>query len=197
MERNMLVQEAQVDPNYEETGRTLRVTQSTIVIIIVGYMVLTSAFNMDIKALVWGAQICLWFVLIRMVVPDLKCKTDHWVTPIMSSFCISYTMGYLAAPMAVNNDWNPVVLVVFAILYGLDFSVSLTNCNPALKKTHLAIAGVGGLILGMLFYLLLKTAGLGKFLYYTTGTGNVYCSKPKEQDFKCYVYKNGQIISSL
>lgn len=107
-----------------------------------------------------------------------------------------YTLGYIAAPMPVYKDWNVLAIFMFAALFIIDAFVRLNfDCT---SKSGVAIGGIGGLIVGVFMYFALSWAGLGKFLYYNVGDSNkVYCSKPKEQNFKCYVYKNGNIISTI
>jgi hypothetical protein len=61
---------------------------------------------------------------------------------------------------------------------------------------------LSGLLLGVLYsvlcYNIILVAGGDKLLYFNTiSSNNVYCSKPKKQTFKCFVYKNGQIISAV
>jgi hypothetical protein len=185
----------------ESTGelvRTVAVSQTNIVVIITSFLVLSSVSNLDVKAFVWLVQICFWLFVIRLSTngKNLKCPTDHLITPIMSSFLIAYTLGYLAAPMAVYNDWNVFVILAFVFLFALDFAVGVDKCGD-LKWWFLAITGFGGLIFGIVFFFILKAVGMEKFLYYTSGSNSMYCSKPSEQEFKCNVYKNGQIISSL
>ena len=58
-------------------------------------------------------------------------------------------------------------------------------------------AAIGGLY-SWGCYSLLHANGGDKFLYFNTvSSNNVYCSKPKKQQFKCNVYKGGEIISTL
>ena len=100
---------------------------------------------------------------------------------------------YLGAPMQKNNDWNYFVLLGFLILYVVDiFSKQ--------SKTTLGIfiGSVMGAIYGLLCYFLAQTIGGDSLVYFNViSSNNVYCSRPKKQQFKCYVYKNGQIISTV
>jgi hypothetical protein len=178
--------------------RTDAISQSTMVVIIAGFMIMNSVSNLDAKAFVWLGQVCFWLLILRYATggKQLECNTDKLITPIMSSFFIAYTLGYMAAPMAVYKDWNIFVVAAFVFMFFLDFTIGIDKCGK-LTKTWLVVSGFSGLILGVVFFFILKAIGMEKFLYYTTGTNNVYCAKPAEQDFKCFVYKNGHIISSL
>ena len=85
---------------------------------------------------------------------------------------------------------------MFVALFMVDAYTKMnSDCST---KSGIAVGGISGLMIGVFMYFVLTWAGLGKFLYYNTGnTNNEYCSKPKEQNFKCYVYKNGNIISTI
>ena len=176
-------------------------------IIITGFMFMNTIFNYDIKALVWAGPLVLWLILIKLV--QGKVSTDKvtnvaacgtvwgtYKTPSMSSFFIAYTLGYIAAPMPVNKDWNIIAVLVFVVLFGVDSAAKLKN--GCVSKVGIGIGGLLGLAMGVFMYFGLNSAGLSKYLYYTPGSSdNVYCSKPKEQNFKCHVYKNGNIISTI
>ena len=59
------------------------------------------------------------------------------------------------------------------------------------------IGSVFGIAYGWICYMIIQSAG-PKLLYFNTSSSNdVYCSRPKKQTFKCYVYKNGEIISAV
>ena len=57
--------------------------------------------------------------------------------------------------------------------------------------------GIIGYVIGIVYYSILKSTGNERFLYLNElKSNNVVCSKPSEQQFKCAVYKNGQLIST-
>jgi hypothetical protein len=173
-------------------------------IIVTGFLFMNSAFNLDAKALVWVGPVIVWMIALRFLQPFLGNKTpdtcSKWLgqysNPCLSSFLIMYTLGYIGAPMPVHNDWNYMAIAAFLFLFGIDAVVKYkTECGSFWGIVN---GGVFGIAIGSLMYFIFKWAGLEKVLYYTTGDSNrVYCSKPKEQSFKCHVYKNGNIISSL
>jgi hypothetical protein len=176
-------------------------------IIITGFLFMSSMFNHDIKAFVWIGPAIFWMLLLRLMQPKIgkpinkaTCKQSKWLgeyqNPSLSSFLIMYTLGYIAAPMPIYNDWNIIAIASFLILFGVDAVVKMKSecCNT----WGIVNGGFFGLFMGAVMYFVLRVSGMEKVLYYTTGDSNrVYCSKPKEQNFKCNVYKNGNIISSL
>ena len=176
-------------------------------IIITGFLILTSMFNHDIKAFVWLITALFWILFVRMLQPYIgnplkgtPCKQSPMLgthsNPCLSSFLIIYTMAYLGTPMFLNKDWNVLAMIAFLFLFGID-AVVKTNSTCS-SKWGIVNGGFIGLILGIGMSLILKAAGMDKVLYSNVGDSNkVYCSKPKEQNFKCNVYKNGSLISTL
>ena len=175
-------------------------------IIITGFLVMTSMFNHDMKAFVWLIPAIFWLIFVRMLQPYVgekvgdTCHQSAWLgshqNPSMSSFLIMYTLAYLATPMAVNSDWNIMAIAAFLFLFGVDTMVKTKS--KCASKWGVVNGGVLGLFTGGLMYFILSAIGMQKLLYMSIGDSNkVFCSKPKEQNFKCNVYKNGSIISSL
>lgn len=116
-------------------------------------------------------------------------------TPAATSSFIMFTLMYLVYPMREFNSWNYSVIAVFLILFVFDFVTKLRyQCTTVL---HIVGGGVFGSLAALGWYTIIKSAGGDKLLYFNLGSSNnVYCSKPKQQTFKCSVYKNGQLISS-
>ena len=53
-----------------------------------------------------------------------------------------------------------------------------------------------GAMYGIACYSIIAVAGDKLTYFSTSASNNEYCSRPRKQQFKCNVYKNGQIISS-
>lgn len=175
-------------------------------IIITGFLIMTSMFNHDVKAFVWLIPVIFWLIFVRMLQPYVgekvgpACQQSAWLgshqNPSMSSFLIMYTLAYLATPMAVYSNWNIMAVAAFLFLFGVDTIVKTKS--KCASKWGVVNGGVLGLFTGGLMYFILSAIGMQKLLYMSIGDSNkVFCTKPKEQNFKCNVYKNGNIISSL
>lgn len=183
-----------------------------IPIYIAFFLVMSSIFNQDVKGFFW--LVCAMVgVGIAHLIHD-TCMTPTpimveggFVTPIspvlewvnryaklsLSSFFIMFTFIYLVLPMQKNSDWNFFVIFGFLILYIVDiFSKQFqTTMGVFLGSTM-------GAIYGLLCYWFATSVGGDSLVYFNIiSSNNVYCSRPKKQQFKCYVYKNGQIISSV
>jgi hypothetical protein len=183
---------------------------------IASFMLMNSMFNGDVKAFFWllmsilGILCCSLFnhffketIVNQQLTPD-KCN-DALIPlftnfPVMSvsTFFIVFTMVYLIQPMIMNNDWNYYVVVGFLGILIMDTMVKFIYFKSCTKKSGIVAGTLFGLIYSIICYQLMLIAKADKLLYYNTiSSNNVYCSKPKKQTFKCYVYKNGEIISPL
>ena len=55
-----------------------------------------------------------------------------------------------------------------------------------------------GLVIGTIYYVIIKGSGNELLLYNTDFISNkVACSRPSKQQFKCAVYKNGELLRNL
>ena len=174
------------------------------------FMLMTSMFNGDVKALIWLGCVILGVVALIPLSTLFIFKSDQVCTPkqaavidifskypnlSVSTFFIVFTLTYLILPMQQNQDWNYYVIVGFLAMLFVDTLFKLQNC-----ATKLGI--VSGTIIGGMFsflcYFIINQAGGDKLLYFNTvSSNNIYCSRPKKQQFKCFVYKNGEIISTM
>lgn len=176
-------------------------------IIIASFLFLTSLSNGDVKAFIWMAFALAGMILVKVSKPlfthlnvedkEKKCKikTLGGDTPSTSAFFFMFTISYMFFPMMVNKSYNIYILSGLLVFYGVDAVVKIKN----------SCTGYMGVALGTLFgamwgggmYAVLHPGG-EKYTYFSIGSSNnTYCSKPSNQTFKCNVYKNGQIISSL
>lgn len=118
-----------------------------------------------------------------------------------SIFIIAYSIFYLYTPgyakLSQTNIGLLVLLVVYAIL---DIMIKKNLGCFKLKTTNfmgLFFNVLGGSIAGYIAVTILYTLNLTNYLYFNMLSSNaITCSVPKQQTFKCTVYKNGQIISS-
>jgi hypothetical protein len=173
-------------------------------------MLMTSMFNGDVKALIWLGCIILGVVALIPLSTLFIFKSDQPCTPkqavvidifskypnlSVSTFFIVFTLTYLILPMQQNQDWNYYVIVGFLAMFFVDTLFKLQNCATNLGIFSGAI--IGGMF-SFLCYFIIRQAGGDKLLYFNTvSSNNIYCSRPKKQQFKCFVYKNGEIISTV
>ncbi len=118
-------------------------------------------------------------------------------TPSITSMFISFTFIYIFLPMMSNPPYqlNYGFLLFILLLLLIDV---ITQANQKCNGYLGSIVGIFvGLILGGIWYTLIKSVGGELFLYYQEHVGSkTVCKRPRKQYFKCDVYKNGELLSS-
>ena len=113
-----------------------------------------------------------------------------------SSFMLAFTLMYMCLPMYLNSSMNWFVLGTFISYISLDIMVrGLNKCIGDTSVLFLNV--VSGLISGLLIITAMNAGGSSKFLFFNEmQSSKVVCTRPKKQQFKCAVYKNGELISN-
>jgi hypothetical protein len=173
---------------------------------IISFMIFTTIVNQDFaKGGVWLVILILGF----FIIPHIFYKSNLQQTPCSfiyfaeyyqscstSSFTIMYTFVYLLLSMLQVNHINYSVIAVFIFLYFSDI-LGRQNINNYVFGGTFTGTLVGALW-GVLGYWAAYSIGGNKLLFFSSNPStNEYCSRPKKQQFKCSVYKNGQIISTI
>jgi len=187
-------------------------------VFISSFMLLSSIFSGDVKAFIWLALSIVGIVIIFLLqqtslfqdkVPLAIPVQDNCADPLIplftnfptlsvSTFFIVFTFVYLVQPMIMNNDWNYYVIVGFLGILAMDTMVKFQLFPLCTRKSGILSGTVFGILYSMICYNAILAAGGNKLLYFNTvSSNNVYCSRPKKQTFKCYVYKNGSIVSAV
>ena len=108
----------------------------------------------------------------------------------------SYTFFYLLIPMIQNSMMNYAIVMALLLLLGVDILIQIqSGCTnfpliimSIILTTCITIIWVG-FILG---------SYMPNVTYHTDYLSNKeVCSMPSQQKFKCNVYKNGELISSM
>ena len=117
--------------------------------------------------------------------------------PTFSAFVFAFTIMYLSMPMFSNgaaNLWIFVSLVAYACV---DIFIKVyKNCIPKMGDLFLNV--LMGLASGAAIVSLMYVGGSGKFLFFNEVSSNKdVCYKPKEQTFRCSVFKDGELVGSI
>ena len=186
-------------------------------VFISSFMLMSSMFSGDVKAFIWLALSIVGIVIIFLLQqtklfhedPKVYEMGDNCGDPLIplftnfpnlsvSTFFIVFTFIYLVQPMMMNNDWNYYVIVGFLGILIMDTMVKFQLFPNCTKKGGILSGAAFGIVYSFGCYNAILAAGGNNLLYFNTvSTNNVYCSRPKKQTFKCYVYKNGQVISAV
>lgn len=122
-----------------------------------------------------------------------------------STYILTFTMMYFITPMVMISKQNKInalnygVLAFFIGYIVLDLLIKNSlSCIPGLFSS-LVIGNIlsglflGGVIAGVIMY----GSNLKSYLYINEiNTNKEVCSMPSKQQFRCNVYKNGEIVGS-
>jgi len=122
-----------------------------------------------------------------------------------STYILTFTMMYFIMPMVMVSKQNNInainygVMAFFISYIALDlFIKSSLSCIPGILSSLVigdVLSGVflGGVIAGLIMY----GSNLKTYLYINeVNTNKEVCSMPSKQQFKCNVYKNGELVGS-
>lgn len=120
-----------------------------------------------------------------------------------STFILAFTMFYFIFPMILlNNDnksslFNYRIIIFFVAYIVFDLLIKKNRlCLQMLSPTSIIGDLVGGIVAGI---------SVSSIMYYTNqdylfineaASNAEVCSMPSKQQFKCSVYKNGELVSS-
>ena len=115
----------------------------------------------------------------------------------LSAFVFAFTIMYISLPMFVNgeeNYWVFSALLVYAIF---DLCIKVYK-KCIVKISDIFINILSGVVLASAIVVAMYSGGSGQYLFFNemSSTSEV-CSMPKKQTFKCSVYKNGQLLSTI
>jgi len=121
---------------------------------------------------------------------------SQFSNPSLDTVSLVFTTTYLCLPMLLNKTVNWTILISLLLLTALNAAFRFKlHCN---KPIDVIIAVIIGTICGFGYWSLIKSRSGSKYLYFmNTRSNNVVCKKPTDQQFKCTVYKNGEVISQL
>jgi hypothetical protein len=187
-----------------------------IPIFIFSFLIMSAFANQNIlKAAVWLVFTIVGLFAVSMAFKSVQISPQqetnivfpffakYYLTCSTSIFLISYTFVYLLMPMIYAKNMNYAIIFLFVAFYLGDVlgrkyiqipGVLTQNMNPV----GVTIGTLCGVVYGILCFFIIYKAG-DKYLYFSTSTSSTgeYCSKPANQQFKCNVYKNGQLISTI
>lgn len=123
-----------------------------------------------------------------------------------STFILTFTMMYFIMPMIMVSTQNKInamnygVLSFFIAYIALDlFIKNSLSCIPGFFSTLVLGDVLSGLFLGAVVSgLIMYGSTLKKYLYINEVNNNKeVCSMPSKQQFKCKVFRNGELVSEL
>jgi len=194
------------------TGSVINVSQSYLnsikyldvivvyspVIISIAFLLL-SCYNQNWNVIFFLAFIIVFSTIRRIFIDNntnnnnnnKRCRTDGY-TEGMIIFFITFTYGYIIAPMVIIKRANVPIIIVMTLYLVLIYIYLITNkcLTPGLFFFNLIYA-VLSVILCIYMVLVSNNSSL---LYTDDLTDGTVCSMPSKQQFKCVVRQGSQQI---
>ena len=131
------------------------------------------------------------------------CKTwgwnffdDAYYRPSLATYFITFSAFYSLMPMIINKTFNVVFIVYIIAVFLLDliFNFSINKCYTISSYT---ISVFLGTLIGGISSSLINSTNPELVYFGESPSNNVTCGKVSNKNFKCLVYKNGQLIKRL
>jgi hypothetical protein len=123
-----------------------------------------------------------------------------------STYILTFTMMYFITPMILLSAQNKINAINFGVLSFFIAYISLdlfikTNLECIPKLFSVSVIGniLSGIFLGAsISGLLMYGTSLKKYLYMNEiNSNNEVCSVPSNQQFKCRLFKNGELVGNI
>ena len=171
-------------------------------------MVMISIINSNVKGLIYLLGLIILFVIVFLFQNTLRVPMDktnkfcsifsisQFSVPSFNSALYLYTIMYTLLPMINMNMVNFPLIIIFLLLYISDCIIK--NRNKCSTPIGIIMGSILGLFFGITWFLIIKATGQNGLVYYDDLVSNkIACSRPTKQNFKCQVYKNGELIQNI
>lgn len=117
--------------------------------------------------------------------------------PTFSAFVFAFTIMYLSMPMFSNGAPNFWVFSVLLVYFFVDLFIKVYK-KCVINTGDLFLNVLLGLSSSALIVTLMYTGGSGKYLFFNeVSSDKQICYQPKEQTFRCKMYKNGTLVGDI
>jgi hypothetical protein len=117
--------------------------------------------------------------------------------PTFSAFVFAFTIMYLSLPMFSNGAANFWAFGSILVYFFLDIFIKIYK-KCVVKMGDLFLNVLLGLASAALIVTMMYAGGSGKYLFFNEISSNKeICYQPKNQTFKCSVYKNGELVGDI
>jgi hypothetical protein len=117
--------------------------------------------------------------------------------PSFSAFVFSFTIMYLSFPMFSSGAANFWIFLSLLAYFFIDLYIKITK-KCVVQMSDLFLNILLGISSAALIVVLMYVGGSGKYLFFNEVSSNKdVCYKPKEQTFKCDLYRNGELVGNI
>jgi hypothetical protein len=114
-----------------------------------------------------------------------------------SAFVFAFTIMYISMPMFINGEINFYIFGGLLAYFFIDIFIKMFK-KCMIQTSDLFINVLLGLTSSALIISLMYAGGSSKFLFFNeTSSTKEVCSVAKNQNFRCSLYKNGELISAM
>lgn len=122
---------------------------------------------------------------------------SRYGNPTFSAFVFAFTILYLSIPMFSNGSVNYWIFISLISYFFLDIFIKIYK-NCIIKMGDLFLNVLLGAASASLVVTLMYIGGSGKYLFFNELSSNKeVCYQPSKQNFKCQMFRNGELISTL
>ena len=175
--------------------------------VLVGFFLLLSIFNQNLKGIAYLIGICVLSVISSMIGGMYNAISGDHKDPKCAGYGLFFSKNglpygtliyvfsffYLLMPRLTNGIVNMPLLVSLILVTVLDASVNLKQgCSNSVSiMLSIVVASLAGTLWSTLIYSIKP-----ELTYHTDyiSSNKLACSLPSKQKFKCVVKKNGEII---
>ena len=117
--------------------------------------------------------------------------------PTFSAFVFAFTIMYLCFPMFSNGSVNYWVFTSLITYFFTDIFIKIYK-NCIIKMGDLFLNVLLGASSAALIVTLMYLGGSGKYLFFNeVSSDKEMCYQPSQQNFRCKMYQDGQLVSEL
>ena len=117
--------------------------------------------------------------------------------PTFSAFVFAFTIMYLSLPMFSNGAPNFWLFISLLSYFLIDMFIKLYK-KCIIQTGDLFLNVLLGLSSAALLVTLMYAGGSGKYLFFNEVSSNKdICYQPKQQNFKCSVFKDGSLVGNI
>ena len=131
------------------------------------------------------------------------CKTwgwnffdDAYYRPSLGTYFIIFSVFYTLMPMIINKTFNIFFIVYIISVFMLDLIFNF-GINKCYTTSSYVISIFAGVIIGGVSSSLINATNPELVYFGVSPSNNQVCGKVSNKNFKCSVYKNGQLIKRL
>jgi hypothetical protein len=200
---DLIENDVEITMNIQTVMKIVTLTAPYFIVLL---FIMISIINSNIKGFIYffGLILIYWIVKIfQNSLPKNKtqaiCSLFDRYTKIHPSFISAlymYTIAYMIFPMVINNVFNIKLIIILLVCFVTDSIIRTNyNCTDAMS---IVLGSCIGVAFALAWAYTLKETNNKALLYYDDLVSNKQsCSRPSNEQFKCSVFQNGELLQTI